>query len=68
MLILPLIELISGLIALVLTAMAFTNLSWAEGASSPELRRASSARTRSLFIWAGAFWALTVLFAYLSMR
>ncbi len=68
MAILPVIEVIAGLIALVLTAMAFTNLSWAEGASSPELRRASSARTRRLFVWAGAFWAVTLLLAYLSMR
>ena len=68
MIVLPLIEVISGLIALVLTAMAFTHLSWAEGASSPELRRESSTRTRSLFIWAGGFWAVTVLFAYLSTR
>ena len=68
MIILPLIELLSGLVALVLTAMAFTHLAWAEGASSPELRRESSARTRSLFIWAGGFWAVTFLCAYLSVR
>ena len=68
MIILPLLEMVSGLIALVLTTMAFTHLSWAEGASSPELRRESSTRTRSLFIWAGGFWALTFLCYYLCMR
>ena len=67
MIILPLIELLSGLVALVLTAMAFTHLAWAEGASSPELKRESATRTRRLFIWAGVFWALTVLCLYLSL-
>jgi fatty acid desaturase len=67
MTILPILEVISGLIALGFTAMAFTNLAWAEGASSPELKRESATRTRRLFIWAGVFWALTVLCLYLSL-
>ena len=66
--ILPLIEICAGLIALVLTAMAFVNLSWTQGCSSPDLIRKSQASTRRLFIWAGVFWAITFLFAYLSMR
>ncbi len=47
--IMPLIELVSGLVALVLTAMAFTYLSWGEGASSPELKRESAAKSTRLF-------------------
>jgi hypothetical protein len=65
---LVLAEVIAGLIALALTAMAFVNLSWAQGCSSPDLIRKSQASTRRLFIWAGVFWAITFLFAYLSMR
>ena len=67
MLTLPLAEITAGLIALILTAMAFTNLMWSEGASSHELKQASARKTKSLFIWAGVFWALTAVLAYLSV-
>jgi hypothetical protein len=65
--ILVILEIVAGLTALVLTAMGFTNLAWAQGASSPELQRASSAKTRRLLIWGGVFWAITVLCLYLTL-
>lgn len=63
----PTFEIISGLIALILTAIAFTDLSWAQGASSQEMKLASQARCRRMFMWAGGFWALTVLFLFLGL-
>ena len=63
---LPIFEIVAGIIALVISAMAFTNLAWAQGASSPELQRESSAKTRRLFYWAGVFWVITVVCLYLS--
>jgi hypothetical protein len=63
-----LIEVVSGLVALILASVAFTNLSWAEGGSSQAMKRRSSARARGLFVLAGAFMAVAFLFAYLSTR
>ena len=65
--ILLLSEWISGIVALLLTAMAFTDLSWGEGASSEEMKRKAMARAKGLFIWAGGFWAVAVL-CFLCMR
>ena len=67
MTILLLIEVISGIAALLLTAMAFTHLSWAEGASSQAMKRESMARAKGLFALAGGLWAVCVL-CYLSLR
>lgn len=68
MITLPAVEMGSGLIALILTAMAFTHLSWAEGASEPTLRAKSRLVARRLFLWAGAFWAVCFACAYLCMH
>ena len=68
MLILPLIEFVSGLVALLLAGAAFVNLSWAEGASSQAMKRESLSATRRLFIGAGVFAAITAYCAYLCMR
>jgi len=65
--ILLLSEWVSGIIALLLTAMAFTELSWGEGGSSQDMRWKAMARAKRLFIWAGVFWAIAVL-CFLSMR
>ena len=60
-------EWISGIVALLLTALAFTELSWGEGASAQTMKRDSMARAKRLFIWAAAFWAIAVL-CFLYMR
>jgi len=60
------LEIAAGLVALVITAMAFTNLMWSEGASSGQLKRESAQKTKRLFTWAVIFWVLTWLFAYLA--
>jgi hypothetical protein len=60
-------EWITGVIALLLTAMAFTDLSWGEGASSQEMKRAAMAKCKRLFMWAGGFWAITIL-CFLCLR
>ena len=65
--ILLLIEVASGIAALVLTAMAFTHLSWAEGASAQGMQRQSMSRAKRLFVWAGALWAVCV-FCFASLR
>jgi hypothetical protein len=66
--ILPVVEFLSALVALLLAGAAFVNLSWAEGASSQAMKRQSSARTKRLFIAAGVFAAITAYCAYLCMR
>ena len=68
MIILPLIEFISGLIALLLAGGAFVNLSWAEGGSSQAVKRQAMTRTKGLFLGAGVFAAIAAFCAYLSMR
>ena len=60
-------EMLSGVAALVVTAMAFTYLSWSEGASSGAMQRASAKRAKRLFIWAGVLWAACVV-SYLAQR
>lgn len=65
--ILLLTEIVSGIAALLVTAMAFTHLSWAEGASSPGLRRESLTRAKRLFAWAGGLWVVCIV-SYLSLR
>ena len=60
-----LVEVVTGLIALVLAAMGFTNMAWSEGASSQALKRESAAKTKRLLIWAAVFAAITFLLAYL---
>ena len=57
----------AGIIALVLTAMAFTEMSWGEGGSSQDMSRKAMARAKRLFIWAGGFWAVTIL-CFIFMR
>ena len=60
-------EWVSGLIALILTAMAFTDLAWGDGASSQEMQRKALAKAKRLGIAAGIFWAITVM-CYLFMK
>ena len=50
----------TGLIALLLTAMAFTDLAWGDGASSEEMKRKALAKSKRLFVWAGGFWLAAV--------
>jgi hypothetical protein len=60
-------ELICGVVALLLLAVAFTELSWGEGGSQDSMKRASIARAKRLFWWSGLFWLLAIGF-YLLMR
>jgi hypothetical protein len=60
-------EVLSGVIALLLMAVAFTELSWGEGGSQDAMKRASMARAKRLFGWSGLFWLLAVL-CYFSMH
>ena len=52
------IEVISGIAALLFTAMAFTHFLWAEGAAAQALQRESKIRAKRLFVAAGVLWAL----------
>ena len=61
MTIMPIIEMICGLIALLFAGAAFVNLTWSEGSSSAAMKRESSRKTRRLFIIAGVFAAITVI-------
>jgi hypothetical protein len=65
--ILLVIEMVSGIIALLVTPVAFTSLSWGEGASSGAMKRESLARAKRLFWVAGALWAICIL-SFLAMR
>ncbi|NLO73004.1 MAG: hypothetical protein GX100_02695 [candidate division WS1 bacterium] len=67
MTILLIVEIASGLAALLVTAVAFTNLAWSEGAPSHAMKQQSLARARRLFILAGVLWAVAFL-SYLLMR
>jgi hypothetical protein len=60
-------EIISGIAALVLTAMAFTNLSAAEGLPSQAMQRQSMTSAKRLFWVAGGLWAVC-FGCYLCMR
>jgi hypothetical protein len=53
-----LVEIGSGLVALILTAMAFTSLSSAEGLPSQAMQRECMTRAKRLFWVAGGFWAV----------
>lgn len=50
-------EVTSGLIALLLTATAFAELSWGEGASEETMKLQCLKKARRLFWLAGLFWA-----------
>ena len=63
---LAILEIAAGLVALIITAMAFTTLMWSEGASSGQMKKDSARKMKVLFGWAIAFWLLTGLLAYLS--
>jgi hypothetical protein len=54
-------EWITGLAALLITAMAFTDLAWGDGASSQNMQKKAMAKAKRLFIWAGALWATAIL-------
>ena len=64
---LPIVEVAFGLVALILTAMGFTSLSWAQGMSDAVMKEKSRVRARRLFYWCGLFWALTVGTLYLCL-
>lgn len=55
-------ELACGLVALILTALAFIEVSWGEGGSQDSMKRASRQRAGKLFAWGGMFWVLTLTF------
>lgn len=60
------IEIVAGLAAVIVTAMAFTNLAWAEGAPAQSMKRESLARTKRLLVLAGVLWLVAVVcFAYM---
>ncbi len=61
------IEVVSGIAALLLTAMAFTHLVWSEGAAVQTMQRQAWARAKRLFWLAGVLWAVCVG-SYLFMR
>ena len=61
------VEVISGVAALVFSAMAFTHLSWSEGAASQALQRQSLARSKRLGLVACILWAVCVA-CYLAQR
>lgn len=61
------IEVVSGIAALLLTAMAFTHLVWSEGAAVQTMQRQAWARAKRLFLVAGVLWAVCVG-SYLFMR
>lgn len=61
------IEVVSGIAALLLTAMAFTHLVWSEGAAAQTMQRQSWARAKRLFWLAGILWTICVG-SYLFMR
>jgi hypothetical protein len=65
---LVLVEVLAGVTALILAAMAFTSLTWAEGASSQAMKRASAVKAKRLFLWAAGFAVVTAVCAYLSMH
>lgn len=58
--VLLIIEVVAGVLALMLTAAAFIELSWAEGASQLPMKQAASARSRTLFILAAILWAVAL--------
>jgi hypothetical protein len=59
-------EIIVGLMALIVTAMAFTHMSWGEGAASGALKKESMRTAKRLFWVAGLLWALCVgCYAYI---
>ncbi|HEY3397892.1 MAG TPA: hypothetical protein VGM19_09580 [Armatimonadota bacterium] len=60
-------ELVSGLAALIVTAMAFTNLSAGEGLPSQTMQRASMTTARRQFWVAGGLWTVCVI-CYLGLR
>ena len=62
------IEVVSGIAALVVSAMAFTALSWGEGAASQAMQREFMARAKRLFVVAGVLWAVCFgCYLYLSL-
>lgn len=65
---LPTLEIITGVIALLYAGAAFINLTWSEGASSQKMKQEAARKTRRLFIIAGVFAVSCVICAYLAMR
>jgi hypothetical protein len=64
--VLLIVEVVAGVLALMLTAAAFIEMSWSEGASQLPMKQAAAARSRRLFIIAGVFWAgALVAFAFM---
>lgn len=68
MLVLPLVELVSGIAALLFAGAAFINLTWAEGASSDAMKRAAAKKTKRLFLVTAILGVICVSCAYLSLR
>lgn len=54
------VEVVAGVLALLLTAAAFIELSWAEGASQLPMKQAAAVRSRRLFFLAGVLWAVAL--------
>ena len=57
----PIIEMICGIVALLFAGAAFVNLAWSEGSSSAKMKLESSRKTKRLFLIAGIFAAITVI-------
>jgi len=66
--VMPLVELISGIAALLFAGAAFVNLAWSEGASSTAMKRESQRKTKRLFAVAGVLATITVVTYYLCLR
>lgn len=66
--IMPIVEMICGIIALLFAGAAFVSLTWSEGASSATMKRESGRKAKRLFIISGVFAAITVVTYYLCLR
>ena len=52
------VEVVSGVVGLILLAMAFTEVAWGQGASSHEMKVKARERSKRLFVWSGVFWLI----------
>ena len=62
------VEILSGIVAILLTGVALVNYSWVEGASAYTMKQESLRRAKRLGLAAVVFWAITGICAYVAMR
>jgi hypothetical protein len=55
------VELVSGIGALLVTAQAFLDMAWGQGASNHKMKQQSAAAARRRFIIAGILWATAII-------